>query len=474
MNRKSRFTALTTALVLVSFILSTAVSMISLHILSRNNMRDLDTLLASRVHAYVGKELSEPTTVARTMRHSSFIIDALEEESAGNTDIAEQSFMAYLQGIQSGLSYTTAFIVSEATRNYYTSDGLSRTIHPEDDPADDWYTQFIESDANYDLDVDTDPEYGNELVFFVNEKVFGRDDSLLGVCGVGIQMTNLQELITSLEEEYSVKISLVDSNSVIQIDTDAAQIGQIYSADLTESSEKRDEYVYHSSSGHSFTITKYIENLNWYLIVKDVRGDKALPYLNILLINILLFGLVFIIMIISMRHLRKQTEALSNASFKDQLTQLYNRRAYEEDKFEWTGEGLSRDFVHIAADVNGLKTANDTLGHEAGDELIKGAAECLSRCCAGYGRVYRTGGDEFAVILTVKEHKLQEILSDIEQTVSAYKGRLNKSLSVSVGSASVREFPGEDIEGIIRISDERMYAAKAEHYTKSGIDRRHR
>ena len=67
----------------------------------------------------------------------------------------------------------------------------------------------------------------------------------------------------------------------------------------------------------------------------------------------------------------------------------------------------SDDFVFVSLDVNGLKTINDTQGHAAGDELIKAAASCMKKCIGSYGRVYRTGGDEFIALINTsdKQHK---------------------------------------------------------------------
>ena len=55
---------------------------------------------------------------------------------------------------------------------------------------------------------------------------------------------------------------------------------------------------------------------------------------------------------------------------------------------------------YLAVDINGLKEVNDTFGHEAGDQLIIGAANCIERAFGDYGKVFRTGGDEFIVLLT--------------------------------------------------------------------------
>ena len=56
--------------------------------------------------------------------------------------------------------------------------------------------------------------------------------------------------------------------------------------------------------------------------------------------------------------------------------------------------------MYISIDLNGLKRVNDTYGHVAGDELIRAAADCMKNSFNEYGKIYRIGGDEFAVIIT--------------------------------------------------------------------------
>ena len=68
------------ALVILSFLLSTAVSLVSLHVMSRNNMREMNKVLATEIYDYIQSEISGPITAARTMSSSSFLIDALSDE----------------------------------------------------------------------------------------------------------------------------------------------------------------------------------------------------------------------------------------------------------------------------------------------------------------------------------------------------------------------------------------------------------
>ncbi|MGN0578713.1 MAG: GGDEF domain-containing protein, partial [Ruminiclostridium sp.] len=163
---------------------------------------------------------------------------------------------------------------------------------------------------------------------------------------------------------------------------------------------------------------------------------------------------------------KRKEESLIRESTTDQLTRCYNRRAYEKDLDNCPGVSDDEDFVFVSIDVNGLKTVNDSLGHAAGDELLCGAAECMKRCFGGRGKVYRMGGDEFVAIISVSPDKLDRIKADFDSAVCGWSGKIVKSLSVSCGYVTKREFPGYTVTEIARLADERMYSAKAEYYER--------
>lgn len=156
----------------------------------------------------------------------------------------------------------------------------------------------------------------------------------------------------------------------------------------------------------------------------------------------------------------------------DELTGLSNRRSYETDISESSEIPAEENFVYFSIDINGLKQVNDNLGHQAGDELIIGAASCIRKCLGAYGRTYRIGGDEFAAIIYASETELQHICEDLEETILRWKGTLVGSLAMSFGYASKREYPTLTISKIANIADERMYAEKEIYYSQKGIDRR--
>ena len=169
---------------------------------------------------------------------------------------------------------------------------------------------------------------------------------------------------------------------------------------------------------------------------------------------------------------KKNEELLVKKTLVDELTGLYNRRAYEEDILEYSAAPLGEDFVYASIDVNGLKVVNDEIGHAAGDELIRGAADCMLKAFGSYGKVYRTGGDEFVSIFFASKEQLESVEADLENITEKWSGELVSSLAVSVGYVTRHECAEETILDIAKIADKRMYQAKAEYYAKRGIDRR--
>ncbi len=167
---------------------------------------------------------------------------------------------------------------------------------------------------------------------------------------------------------------------------------------------------------------------------------------------------------------KRREESLLYASHTDELTQCRNRRAYMEDMA--TTVAMKKPFVYVSMDVNGLKQVNDGLGHEAGDELIRGAAGCMKRCFGSYGKVYRIGGDEFSAILMIDDTHLADIQKDFKETVSKWQGTLVKRLAISSGYVYSEERNWPSVEDIEREGDKRMYEEKNRYYSMPEHDRR--
>ena len=92
---------------------------------------------------------------------------------------------------------------------YYHFKGIHKTIRP-DNSHDVWSYSLVESDKEYDLDVDTDEASGNTLTIFINYKVFDGQGGLLGVAGVGLKVDMMAQLVRAYKERYDRSVYLTD------------------------------------------------------------------------------------------------------------------------------------------------------------------------------------------------------------------------------------------------------------------------
>lgn len=170
---------------------------------------------------------------------------------------------------------------------------------------------------------------------------------------------------------------------------------------------------------------------------------------------------------------QKQME-IARIALLDELTGVYNRRAYEKDIKELIEEKTDKIKCLVIADVNGLKKANDEIGHIAGDEIIAATAKCLSNAFEGFGNVYRIGGDEFAALLKYETNEKDTIFVKLDETISSWSGKYAKSIAIAKGVCEINEHPTLDYEGLEKIADVLMYEDKKRYYEKSGNERRRR
>lgn len=155
---------------------------------------------------------------------------------------------------------------------------------------------------------------------------------------------------------------------------------------------------------------------------------------------------------------KKATEEILFLSYHDQLTQLKNRRYYDEIVKEINTED-NLPLCMIMADVNGLKVTNDAFGHRVGDRVLKEVAKSLRENCRSGDHAIRMGGDEFIVLLPKTEyHEAQIIRSRITKAIES-KREVGIGISISMGIA-VKNTVGEKFEDVFRTAEDDMYRHK--------------
>jgi diguanylate cyclase (GGDEF)-like protein len=171
---------------------------------------------------------------------------------------------------------------------------------------------------------------------------------------------------------------------------------------------------------------------------------------------------------------RRQIEAVENLAFKDPLTGLPNR-AYFNRKFQEAvdaSELMGELFGLIMIDVDHFKDINDTLGHDAGDALLKRLAEMLHTSFRSGDTVARLGGDEFAVILRGLHSEADMMrpvnaLQDLLRRPIEHGGR-SFSVSASIGAALHGDLDA-DPSHMIKNADIALYRAKDEGRNRSVV-----
>jgi diguanylate cyclase (GGDEF)-like protein len=153
-------------------------------------------------------------------------------------------------------------------------------------------------------------------------------------------------------------------------------------------------------------------------------------------------------------------------AIRDSLTGLYNRSRLDKmiiemkrSHFPQERRSIQNLILVVSIDADNLKNINDSLGHAKGDEALKSIANQLQSCCRDNDFAFRTGGDEFLLVLTNLD----------EATVMLVKKRLNEKLKklsrithlsngFSYGMAYGERFSLEDL---MEEADKQMYSLKS-------------
>jgi diguanylate cyclase (GGDEF)-like protein/PAS domain S-box-containing protein len=202
----------------------------------------------------------------------------------------------------------------------------------------------------------------------------------------------------------------------------------------------------------------------WYEVIKgpyfdDVSGER---------------GIIFITRDVTERKATEQQLAdaimqLQELSFIDSLTQVANRRSFDEKLQQlWLThrrEGLELSLLLL--DIDSFKQYNDNYGHQQGDEALRQVAKLTSRSVKrGSDLVARYGGEEFAILLPNTSNEGAKLVAEnvlknmMEAQIPHEYSEAGEYISVSIGVATVVPQQGVDYGELVRIADLQLYRAK--------------
>jgi len=167
--------------------------------------------------------------------------------------------------------------------------------------------------------------------------------------------------------------------------------------------------------------------------------------------------------------LHKLNEKLTHLSQRDGLTELYNRRTFEEKAGEaWRLATRNKTPLSILLfDIDHFKRFNDTYGHVTGDDCIRKVAGTIASCFNRPGDIVaRYGGEEFIALLPDTDaigaaHTAESIRSAVEELAIPHeKSTEFKRVTISVGATTLRYTTGTNLEQQIEAADQALYKSK--------------
>jgi len=269
---------------------------------------------------------------------------------------------------------------------------------------------LFESERKYSSYIENAPD----AVFVVDEK------------GNYVDANNAATKITGYSREELLKMNIRDITPVESMSQAVEHFGELIQAG---SSRGELQYIHKNGSLRWWSLDAVKLDVNRFLgFARDISDKK------------------------------KVESEILHLSYHDHLTGLYNRRFFEQElKRLDTLENLPISIIMF--DVNGLKLVNDSFGHDAGDTLLKKAAEAINKVCRGKDLSARIGGDEFVLFLPKTSSKeCVEIANQIKELSSKEKVA-NIELSISYGY-DTKEMDKQSILEIMANAENYMYRYK--------------
>lgn len=469
-----RMNLLISILVIIGFVFVAITSFFSFDRLFRTDIEAVSRLTSETIQANVNSLMSRPINVSVTMSHDTLLKELMEMEAQnGITPEMTQKICHYLSSYQQEYQFDSVTLTSVKTgAHYHFSKGLSRIMDSENQ-EDNWFFELIDSEETLKLNIDQNKIEDYSINIFADSKLVGEDGNALGVIGVGMKTPYIQDLLRTTEDQYHVKSYLINETGQIQLSSSLTQKENVNLFEypmfvnmkeaLLQNKISSEEHWYSDGNLDGYIISKYIKNLNWYLVIlKDTAELQATMLTQLFTGFVFMAAILCIILLITTSILSKYHASLMGLAQKDSLTRLRNRTSYEQEMVIYGARLSDYEYFSIGVfDLNNLKNINDTLGHQIGDEYLKNFAslllETFSHC-----PLFRIGGDEFTVVfLNMTEEEIKEKWDLLQLSVDQYNENKLLPCSFAFGYA-FRSHTLNNISKIFHEADRRMYRNKQE------------
>lgn len=226
-----------------------------------------------RIAEQVRAELMPAIILSEDMSHNSMLLDWMNDGELMSDQ--HQQTLRYFKQQRESTGANTLFWVSALTDTYYTDAGVFKNIS-KSDPLDEWFYNFLSSDAEQVLSIDPDERSG-KLTLFVNTLV-SIDGKRVGAAGLGYDVSSVVQLISEYKLGQDGYLFLVDQNGMITVHPDISLTREQLNA--IDKYQPVSDLLNSKNSGFSFKLTQ-LEGKEVYLAAQDVR-DTGLTLIAVL------------------------------------------------------------------------------------------------------------------------------------------------------------------------------------------------
>lgn len=436
---------------------------------SNESIENIARLTSSTIYAEIDNDLTKPIYVSQTMANDTFLKEwMINEKNYPDDEIYQQRLMDYLNAFRNKYNYDSIFVVSAQSDIYYHYAGINKIVST-DNAHDVWYYDFLKSGKSYDLDVDTDEAGRNELTVFVNCRIQDEDGTLLGVVGVGVRMSQLQQLLKQYEDEFSLEAFLINPEGKVQVHTDSSKIEEEDIFDYDIIAQYKDEILSDDNNMRVFwypqdhldhcLITRYIDNLDWYLVVNKDTHTLSMTFQALITNDILIAMLILLLILLLCIHLvRRYDRIVTKMATTDELTGLPNRKWFGDLLLTYNGKCNIKESYLFIMDIDKFKLINDSRGHLFGDQVLCEVADLLKEVFGSDDIIARWGGDEFIGVFESSEEGVEEKWRQMIMKLSDQDE--SRKLKVSISFGVTRYQPEIELDQLLGQADIALYRAK--------------
>jgi len=444
------------------------------YIVSRNAVRagishEALPLTGDNIYSEIQKDLLRPVFVSQLMAQDTFVRDWI---LAGENDPTQ--IERYLNEIKQKFGAISSFLVSDRTRRYYYHGGILKTVS-ETEPRDVWFFRVRGMKEPYETNVDPDMANRDTMTIFINYRVLDYEGRFLGATGIGLTFDTVTKIIDSYQARFHRSIYFVDANGNVVLTGKSKRhlqgsirnlpgLREIAPQILTRVAKPTD--LEYQLDHHTVLVnSRFIPELNWYLVVEQDVTDETRPILEVFLLNLGISAVVTLVVLVTIllavNHYQKRLELVATT---DSLTGLLNRQAFEILfrqsilDVDRTGRPLSA----IMFDIDLFKRINDTQGHLAGDLVLKTIAGIAKGSVRENDIVARWGGEEFMILL--RDCPLEvacKVAENLRAAVADHEFAFNKMQDPVTISLGVAEYALQETQSSFFLrADRALYEAK--------------